>query len=205
MKMKQRIRDAASAAVVSIAVSMMAGCATPPAQLVQVHEAFPDPSQVATGTGIPPEATKSAIYEASFEDVFRVANVSASQAQLNVEEVQKKAGQIFATRSAMITFQQSSTAARFYYVISVKELAAKRTQVRIAAKVQGKCETIGSGFRVFTGVLTLGVSELGLGPLASQCKELSTPNWALDKFSAETEMGQFQTFMRNSLIASGLM
>ncbi|CAN5255699.1 hypothetical protein BH09PSE6_BH09PSE6_12590 [soil metagenome] len=188
-----------------VLLSCFACCPTPAAQLAEVQEVFPDAAQVSSGVGIPPEAMKTAVYEASFEDVFRVANVSASQAQLNVEDVQKKAGQIFATRSVMITFQQDSTAARYFYLISVKEMAAKRTQVRIAAKVQGKCERLGAGFRAFTGVFTLGVSEIALAPMASQCKDLSSPNWALDRLSAETEMAQFQTFMRNSLIAAGLM
>lgn len=158
---------------------------------------------------IPPEATKMAVYEAAFEDVFRFANVSASQAQFEVETVDAGKGLIFATRSTMMSpFQQYApppSPHRFFYAIQVKELAAKRTEVRIMAKVQGKCQTSNGAFRAFTGVFTLGVSEMALAPISAECKAITVPGWALGFHSTEQEMGQFQTFLRNNLLVAGLL
>ncbi len=190
---------------------VFAGCTTTAAQLQTVHEAFPDPVQVASGADIPTEAAKTMVYEVAFEDVFRLASLSASQAQLNVEDVQKRDGFIFATRSAMLmppVGNQGTTPHRFFYVISIKELAARRTQVRIAAKVQGKCERLTGGARAIFAVTSFGITEAmlaGLGNPQAECDALNSPNWALDKRSAEPEMAQFMVFLRNNLLAARLL
>jgi len=191
-----------------------AGCASSPkVQLADVREVFTDPKQLASGAGVPAEATKTAVYEVPFEDVFRLANISASQAQLSVEEVQKNAGLIFATRAIMKSAAGFGTGAptphRFFYAISVQELGPKSTRVRVMAKLQGKCETDVEFWGGPTYTL-LAIGSVGIGPLMGssinkQCEALRVPHWAINQDSAETEISQFFVFLRNNLLAARLL
>lgn len=189
----------------------LSGCATSPDRPLQssAREAFPDMSQAASGNEVPAEAMKVAVYEAGFEDVFRVASVSASQAQLNVEQVDKNNGLIFATRDAMllagVTAYDQPSPHRFFYVISVTELDAKRSQVRVVAKVQAECKKIRGGGRAAMGILSFGMSELAFAPVNKSCDRVTQTRWAEGTHTAALELGQFQVFMRNNLLAAGLL
>ncbi|KLD76795.1 hypothetical protein FZ025_13645 [Xanthomonas hyacinthi] len=190
----------------------LSGCASTPNRPLQssAREAFPDLSQAVSGNEAPAEAMKVAVYEAGFEDVFRVASVSASQAQLNVEQVDKKNGLIFATRDAMllpgISAYDQPSPHRFFYVISVTELDAKRSQVRVVAKVQAECQnSVEGGNRALLGALSFGMSEIALAPIRHACERITHTRWAQGTWTAALEMGQFQVFMRNNLLAAGLL
>lgn len=189
----------------------LSGCASTPDRPLQssAREAFPDLSQAVSGNGVPAEAMKVAVYEAGFEDVFRVASVSASQAQLNVEQADKKNGLIFATRDAMllagVTAYDQPAPHRFFYVISVTELDAKRSQVRVVAKVQAECKKIQGGGRALMGIFSFGMSELAFAPVNKNCERVTQTRWAQGTFTAALEMGQLQVFMRNNLLAAGLL
>lgn len=205
----------ARVALILASAAAAAGCATvTKVELAEVRDVFSDRSQLATGNGVPPEASKTAVYDVPFEDVFRLTNLSASQAQLSVEDVQKNAGIILATRSVMKDpsgMGSAPTPHRFFYAVSVQELAPKSTRVRVVAKMQGKCQTStesvpgGSAMYAFVTVSTLGLGHMALAPLDKRCKELRQPHWATDKDSAEQELSQFFIFLRNNLLAARLL
>lgn len=171
-----------------------------------VREAFPDLPSVATGQGVPSTATKVADYSVSYDDAFRAANMSVSQAQLNVEEVDNKHGAILATREAQeVGSNGKPSETRYFYAISVTELGAKRSQIRIVVKVQAPCFAYNPAQRIMYGVGSLGFTELAnlaLPDIMKDCKEYEQPNWP---HATPPELGQFQVFVRNNLLAAGLL
>jgi hypothetical protein len=187
---------------------LLGACAPMQQNTLQEHArtAFPDLPGVVTGQGVPSTAMKVADYAVSYDDAFRAANISVSQAQLNVEEVDKKKGQILATREAQ---QMGSNGrpieTRYFYAISVTELGAKRSRVRIVAKVQAPCFAYNSAQRLMYDVGSFGTTELvnaAVFPVFKDCKEYQQPNWP---HATPPELGQFQVFVRSNLLAAGLL
>lgn len=217
VKRRRTLRDASRRLLPAVAALCMAGCiSTPPlADLAPLEDVFPQAPAEAEYASIPQQAVKTAVYEAPFEDVFRLASVSASQAQLNVERVDRQGGVILATRATMMAPDTVMNGGellphRYYYVIRVKELESRRTEVRVAAKVQGTCRITGGKNRAILGVMSLGMSEVaGAGALFGAedkaCREVMTPRWAAGRQSTEPELANVQTFLRNHLLAQGLI
>lgn len=209
-RFKRNRPHVACACALAIMLALSA-CATSPDRPLQTsaRQVFSDTSQAVSGNGVAAEAMKVAVYEAGFEDVFRVASVSASQAQLNVEQVDKKSGLIFATRDAMllpgVSAYDQPVPHRFFYVISVTELDATRSQVRVVAKVQSECKKVRGGGRAVMGIFSFGMSEIALAPLNHTCDKVSQIRWAQGTHTAALELGQFQVFMRSNLLAAGLL
>lgn len=212
------LEDRVSSAMVRLAAVLLglalSACMSAPSlqpkQFMTLRQAFPDPATRMPPTTLPDAAVFSA-FDASFEDVFRLASVSASQAQFHVEEQYKSEGLILASRSVLMRphgtaaekAQPSwaSTPHLYFYAISIRELGPKQTEVRLAAKVQGKCGLWPASLKF---------ASLGIGvPMMNQenahCEELSKGMWATDAHTSAAEMKQFLIFLRNNLLAAGLI
>src|SRR3569833_493054 len=187
---------------------LLVGCTPMQRNTVQNHarEAFPDLSGVVTGNGVPESATKVADYAVSYDDAFRAANESVSQAQLNVEEVENKKGSILATREAQQAGGDGQPrVVRYFYAISVTALAANHSRVRIVAKTQAPCYAYSPVQRLMYDVGSLGLTETEnttLVPVFANCKDYERPNWPP---ATPPELAQFQVFVRNNLLAAGLL
>jgi hypothetical protein len=173
---------------------------------MEAREAFPGQASL-----IPPasarEASRSAQFAAPYDDVFRAAVVAAGQALLNIEEQQKSAGMVYASRSLTMPPHGTSEARRkrtqhtYFYAISVRELGPKTSEVRISAKVQGGCDMVGAGIYMLTaGVLTKQFNDEN-----DRCRALTAGMWADGEHSSEPEMQQFLALLRNQLVAAGLI
>ncbi len=194
--------------VLPFCVVALVGCGGPqlvPEQFLTVDQAFKSGAEIQ-----PPAAASNAIrkglFAASYEDVFRAATVAASQAQLNVERADKSKGLILATRSVPMvpagTDYLRPTEHIFYYAITVKELEPKQSEVTIASKVQGQCSMAPVGT---VTVFSLGTATAHALKLNEKCTSLSNGMWAVGTHGSGRELGQFQTFLRNNLIAAGVL
>ena len=192
-------------------IVVMSGCAIypednlQPSRLMTIGQAYPNLEAMAPPAAFA-DSSRVTTYQAPFEDVFRIASVTASQVQFYVEDTQKSRGVILASRSAMMQPKGTmsghlTTEHQYYYAILVRELGPKRTEVRISSKVQGKCAMWHGSMHVAS-----------LGTLSSQivqdnerCEKLSKGMWASGAQTSVVEMQQFHTFLRNGLIAAGLI
>ena len=171
------------------------GCGTwVPERFVRPGEAYSSKDYLHTEQ-IPQDSFKKMVFQAPYENVFRTASVSASQAQLSIEEESKGEGVILATRIVQALPPQNlpispgnklSHQRNYYYAILVKEKGAKSTEVLITVKSQGKCL---------------------IDPLCntSACKAYAIPHWATGHDHAMQDLNQFMIFLRNNLIAAGLI
>ncbi len=193
------------------AILATAGCAgarLQPDRLMGIQDAFPKGTDTSPPAAFS-EAAKTNVLEAPYEDVFRAASVAASQAQFNVEHVQKSRGLILASRPVKMRPHGTSadypewqiTDHAYFYAVSVRELGPKRTEVRISAKVQGRCGMWSAGMYVMTG----GLGTAYFNEQNARCRELSSGMWAIGSHNTAQEMGQFLTFLRNNLLAAGML
>mgnify|MGYP001604059396 CR=1 FL=1 len=144
----------------------------------------------------PSQSRKSSLFAASYEDVYRAVFVSASQTQINIETENKSKGLVLGTRDIETAsmFRKcpavptGSLTRRYYYAIVVKEQGAKSTEVFATVKVQGSCWT---DFCWDSGNV--------------ECNNYSTPHWADRSENPEKELTQLMTFIRNNLIAAGVL
>lgn len=178
-----------------------------PERFMTVDQAF-DPAGGYTPPAENPDAMKKSIFNVPFEDVYRAVEVSMSQAQFNVESENKAGGVILATRTVEmpigIYYSDMSTPYRhtFFYAASVKELGPRKTEVTIAAKVQGQC---GVGNKAAITLMTMGVTAGSVGTWEENCFKLAGGMWVAGKYHQDKEFGQFLTFVRNNLIAAGVL
>jgi hypothetical protein len=174
--------------------SALLGCGTwLPERFVRPDEAYSAKEYFQNTDQLPYESFKKAVFEVPYEDVFRAASLSASQAQFNIEEERKADGLILATRTVQerpprdaAPGNQRPHQRNYYYAIVVKEKGPKSTEVVIMAKAQGKClaDPLGS---------------------PAQCRAYAIPHWAAGHDNPTQDLGQFMTFLRNNLIAAGLL
>jgi len=184
-------------AILLIMLSAMLGCRSHlPVNFVTVEDAFPTgvSSSIAN---IPSESFKRSIYEATYEDVYRAVMVSVSQVQMNIEVTDKNKGIILATRTINIPPPFGSDLAdnrrpmqrNYYYKVMVIEKGSKSTEVIALAKAQGRC-------------IDWPLDNVMFG---APCGKYSTIHWAVNQESSAQELAQLMTFIRNNLIAAGLI
>jgi hypothetical protein len=162
---------------------------------VRPDEAYSAKEYLQNTDQIPRDSFKKAAFKVPYEDVFRAASVSASQAQFSIEEERKADGVILAMRTIQERPPQDIPIApgnqrphqrNYYYAIVVKEKGPKSTEVVIMAKAQGKCL---------------------VDPLSATaaCKAYAVPHWAAGHDDATPDLNQYMIFLRNNLIAAGLL
>lgn len=187
-------RPRLSYAILSLWV-LLAGCATTtlPERWSTAKDAFPSKADM-----IPP-ADKTGVFEvtsftAPYEDVYRAASVSASQAMLDVTAESKDDGYILAEQ-----IPQGKPGIHYYYAITVDELGPKQSRVTIMSKMQAQCVILGSGYSIATlGILP--AAQHATGETDEACRENSQVHWGGDP----TQFKQFMSFVRNNLIAAGV-
>lgn len=189
--------------LITMALGIYSGCAANvwhPVRFSTTEEAF---ASLKPADQIPPpDSVKKGVFRAPFEDVWRAASISASQAQLNVEIENKAKGVIFATRTIQAApfptvptcqFSQPYNGVpqqrNYYYAIVLKEQEAKSTEVTVLALAQGRC---------ITGACAGFVD-------GEECRKYSSIHWATGLENSMTELNQVLIFIRNNLIAAGSM
>lgn len=151
----------------------------------------------------PQNSKMSMIYKASYEDVFRMAKVSASQAQFLIEKSDRENGYIYASQSTrrgvhIATLTPSEqvggrtggtvVSEKRFYLIRIKELTGESTEVTIVNKVQYEC-------RYDDDFLT--------DP--KPCDQMSQVHWPVGPQINITNLENFHKFLNNNLISAGLI
>ncbi len=171
------------------------GCATTlPEHWSNAKEAYPG-TQAMVPPADKPGAFEGATFSTAFEDTYRAASVSASQAMFDVTDEDKSAGYILAEQ-----VPQGKPGLHYYYAIKIDELGAKKSRVTIMSKVQIQCVT----FNAATDIATLGLLpavQHGTGETDEKCRENSEVHWGGDA----GQIKQFMSFVRNNLIAAGVL
>lgn len=173
---------------------LFAGCATTtlPERWSTAKDAFMSKQDM-----LPP-ADKTGAFEvtdfaAPYEDVYRAASVSASQAMLDVTAESKSDGYVLAEQ-----IPQGKPGIHYYYAITVDELGPKQSRVTIMSKMQSQCVILGSGYSIATlGMLP--AAQHATGETDEACRENSQVHWGGDPI----QFKQFMSFVRNNLIAAG--
>lgn len=191
-----------------MALLILTGCASTklPEKWASTSDAYPDEASLQPPEGLE-DAYESAIFPAPYEDVYRAALISASQANLNVTHEDKSAGRIFAKRVldyAPSVFTTGGHAERrYFYAVVLDELGPKSVKVTIMAKAQGACEM---GAPPLVDIATLGTTaamDAGMN-VKELCLYYSQPHWATDFDHSAKELNDFMVLVRNNLIAAGL-
>ena len=180
---------------------LVGGCASATSidLLPKVHSAEEAFAESAHGVQ-PPQgspAAKSAVFEASFEQVYRAASVSTSQALFEVEKEDTRTGRIFAKRIVerepiSVSWGTETATHTYFYLITVKELAPKRSEVAILARVTAPCRLSHSYDRIAASAEKLQADD-------DRCRALAAGTWA---GGAEPQLSQFMILVRNNLIAA---
>jgi hypothetical protein len=183
----------------------LAGCGHVwiPTRFGTMEEAYSLGDPLRSTEGVPSESMQKVVFNAPYEDVFRAADVSASQTQWLIQKESKAEGIILAIRVLQIPpppdtadcpnaagANRRPTQRNYYYAVVIKEKGPKSTEITAVAKVQGRCEH----------------KSCFLEPTANAvCERYASLHWATGHDSAMSELTQFMTFIRNNLIAAGLL
>lgn len=186
-----------------VGVAVMAGCLSairhPQDGMASVESVYATSEIESLNDKAPSGSKKATLFTASYEDVYRAAFVSASQIQIDIETENKSKGLVLGTRvvEAIPLVPRCPNSERFngvglprkyFYAIVVKEKGAKSTEVLATVKVQGAC---------WTGLCVKSADMA--------CTHYSTPHWADLGENPEKELTQLITFIRNNLIAAGVL
>jgi len=174
-----------------------------PNRFVTIKEAYPTSESVQPPSQVSSDTFKKAVFEAPYEDVFRFAQVAASQAQLNIEGTDKANGVILATRVAKTFTPDGERESRYHYGIIVKETGPKTTEVTISTKKQTSCSKLHEGTAGFLTCISFGLlAPLAIVDAVKCTEEKASLQWTTDSLP---EINQFLTLIRNNLIAAGLI
>ena len=173
-----------------------------PEKFSTIQEAYPSDKVFDHLEGIPVDSYKKVAFEAPYEDVFRVAKVSATQAMFNVESVDKSKGLILAMKATQEQGVWNYNACgtpkndkRYFYAIKVIETGSTTTEVIILSKTQGaSCyaggasvgTVVGKGFGLFN---------------KKKAEAYASVHWSTNL----QDLLQFLTLIRSNLIAAGLI
>ena len=182
----------------------LSGCASGPSVLPTsfstVMQAFSGGDHLNPPPNMPSDARKNTTVPVTYEDAYRAAVVSLTQAQIDIENENKAEGVVLAQQIVQVVpgFQptnnfnnQRSLERRYFYAIVLQEKGAELTQITAYAKVQGRCYFAPATF--------------GLPSDKVSCQHYSTVHWASGVDSAQEHLSQFMIFLRNNLIAAGAM
>lgn len=195
----------------SICMVLLVACASAPVAFrMKSAAAMFGPVAQVDWQAAEPDAVRRSLIAAPFADVQRAAMVAATQAQLNIEQEDKRSGVLLATRDVRAEWNpgnhNSVTDMRYAYLILVRETGPRTTEVLIASKVQANCRPYSGMERTLFAVTTLGISEAaGLGGGNARCQSIAEGMWAQGQVGSQQEMGQFMNFLRNNLIAAGAL
>lgn len=185
----------------------LGGCASTylPEKWSSLDEAFP-PRERLRSSEVPSESQQRGIFAAPYEDVYRAAMTSLSQAQYNIGYEDKKSGSLAGTRIVQAPPGPGvgdnavmPTERRYFVTVSVQERGPKSTEVLVAAKAQGRCQLTPA----VAHIITAGASAM-MG-VNDKCRAYSELHWASGNTSASQDLNSLLNFIRNNLLAAGVL
>jgi len=192
-----------------LALLLLTACAVDARRALTAQPMSPDEAFASLGHGDePPDAAmKKAIFNASYEEVFRAASASTSQAQFEIGREDKHHGLILAKRyvkyqGITVSWGTESTSFTYFYAIRLKELGAKSTEVTISAKKQVQSCVLYDLDKIGPAMRLLSPPTDQVEKDNEYCRRLLAGMWSMD---SETELSQFMIFVRNNLLAAGVM
>lgn len=115
-----------------LAAFLLTGCTvTVPLTWATENEAYPGGTP-AESTGYSANASRQAVLNYSFEDVFSSAESGLAFAQINMTNSEKASGTIFGTRSSYV----GGFTKKFFYLVKVEEQGPEKTKLSIYSKQQ---------------------------------------------------------------------
>lgn len=173
-----------------------------PERFSTLKEVYPSDDVFDNLEGIPPDSYKRATYQAPYEDVFRIANVSATQAMMSVESINKTTGIIYAMKvtqePGVWNYNACGSAKnekRYFYAIKVSETGPEATEILILSKAQGAaCYAGGASIGTVVG------SGMGLFK-KDEAEAYATVHWS----TKLQDLLEYFSLIRNNLIAEGLI
>lgn len=173
-----------------------------PERFSTLKEVYPSDDVFDNLEGIPPDSYKRATYQAPYEDVFRIANVSATQAMMSVESINKTTGIIYAMKvtqePGVWNYNACGSAKnekRYFYAIKVSETGPEATEILILSKAQGAaCYAGGASIGTVVG------SGMGLFK-KDEAEAYATVHWS----TKLQDLLEYFNLIRNNLIAEGLI
>ena len=201
-----RLRQLSCILLLILCLFLLGGCASGkgwiPTSFAGIDEAYPQGGLLGSASSAPSESMRKSVFNAPYQDVFRAASISVSQAQWFLQKEDKAGGAILATRILQIQpppgistcpagggYNLHPTQRNFYYAVLINEKGPKSTEVSVFVKAQGRC---------FHTTRCFGHSEY-------ICDEYASLHWATVRDNALPDLTQFLTFVRNNLIAAGLL
>lgn len=172
-----------------------------PQRFAKVDEVFPPDKPPILPPDIPSDSYKKMVFNAPYEDVYRAAEVSATQAILSIESSDKAKGVIKAELIKQITAGEW----HYFFEIALKEIGPKSTEVIVTSKEQGSCNIRTQGYVCCLGIMTVGLA-LAMEPARNKkCEEISSVRWATGNTNVMQEMTNLMTFIRNNLLQAGVI
>lgn len=173
-----------------------------PDRFSTLKEVYPSDDVFDNLEGIPADSYKRATYQAPFEDVFRIANVSATQAMMSVESINKTTGIIYAMKvtqePGVWNYNACGSAKnekRYFYAIKVSETGPEATEILVLSKAQGAaCYAGGASIGTVVG------SGMGLFK-KDEAEAYATVHWS----TKLQDLLEYFNLIRNNLIAEGLI
>ncbi|MBN2515237.1 MAG: hypothetical protein JXC33_04300 [Deltaproteobacteria bacterium] len=187
-------------------VFFLAGCFPKaiylPEKFSTIEEVYPSDEIFNNLKDVPADSHKRVVFEVPYEDIFRIAQVSATQAMFNVESVDKSKGFIRAMKVTQEPGVWNYNACgspkndkRYFYAIKIIETGPTTTEVIIVSKEQG-ASCYAGGASVGSAVGT----AFGLFN-KEKAVAYASVHWSTNL----RDLLQFFTLIRNNLIAAGLI
>jgi hypothetical protein len=173
-----------------------------PDKFSTLKEVYPSDDVFDNLEGISPDSHKRVAYQAPYEDVFRIANVSATQAMMSVESINKSTGIIYAMKvtqePGVWNYSACGSAInekRYFYAIKISETGPETTEILILAKAQGAaCYAGGASVGTVVG------SGMGLFK-KEEAEAYATVHWS----KKIQDLLEYFNLIKNNLIAEGFI
>ena len=173
-----------------------------PERFSTLKEAYPSDDVFDNLEGVPPDSYKKVTYQAPYEDVFRIANISATQAMFSVESINKSAGIIYAMKitqePGVWNYSACGSAKnekRYFYAIKISETGSETTEIIVLAKAQGAaCYAGGASVGTVVG------SGMGLFK-KDEAEAYASVHWS----TKLQDLLEYFNLIRNNLIAEGFI
>ena len=153
-----------------------------PERFATVEEVFTTNEIFDNLNDIPVESKKKEVFDVSFEDVFRAAEVAVTNNMWSPEVVDKDNGLILALR---VESGGQAKGQYFFYGIKIRELGPKRVEVIILAKGQNSCWWRGGG----------------LADKRRWCEQIVSVQW----YRQKQQLITYLSLIRNHLLSAGLI
>jgi hypothetical protein len=195
---------------VPLIIYLLSGCVPSgiylPDNFSSIHEVYPSADAIDQVSGAPDSAFRKAVYAVPYGDVFRTAEVTATQLMMTIETLDEDSGIILAYSIVPEPqpFEQTQVCmglkneVRYYYAIKIRETGPATTEVTLVSKAQGRC--------CYPGGTTVGgtVGSLMGVPFdewQAMCEDFASVHYS----TKQEDVLQYFNFMRLNLMNAGLI